>query len=556
MKNKETDLEHISSSILKWPSEKATNTLDSLVIQDQVDLVLSQPSGRQRMDIVLLSSQPKTLVRAIPAEDLLLTIKDIGESDALSLIELSSDDQFSYLLDLEIWFHQGMELGQLAHWLEILFACGDKRIMRWLRSVDFELLVLMAERTILQIEKDDIENLPKSVANRVITPDSYHFFIVKIGADFDLVKRLLDLIYANDQPMFFALTGNLGTTPPAEGEELALRWRNGRLADRGWPDLEEALELYSPMTRDQLKKPTDLPTSFPFPPRFPVRHGNLGHLFSRGLEHIDDLEHKNSLASQLANLTNRVIVADGLLPTELDSIKRAAERVKGRLEIGLFLLGAHDDKTAANLLSTIPLLHVFRLAQDAILQRVKRAKSLINSPHAFLFEIYPSNLIDRLRYLSSARPMFLPKNEELPVEFSHPNELSDIDSILDLIESINEICQHLDIKSLPHSMPKGSYPASIEGLSIFTLLTTMFARQLVGFGKEVAPLPYDRLGDLLAKLPLENQLSNWCKSHVLENKAGLDQLIDKLSRPLSEQLTQLNPLTADPRFIEGLWLLK
>ena len=97
------DPEERALAILEMDSETAAERLDALPQNERVDLVLSLPSGKKRMDLILTSSRPEELARAIPPEDLVLSIKDIGDTDAVVLLELSSDRQLNYLLDLELW---------------------------------------------------------------------------------------------------------------------------------------------------------------------------------------------------------------------------------------------------------------------------------------------------------------------------------------------------------------------------------------------------------------------------------------------------------------------
>ena len=54
------------------------------------------------MELILLATDAVGLVQAIPDDDFVLTVKDIGDTDAIPLLEMSSDDQLTYLFDLEM----------------------------------------------------------------------------------------------------------------------------------------------------------------------------------------------------------------------------------------------------------------------------------------------------------------------------------------------------------------------------------------------------------------------------------------------------------------------
>jgi hypothetical protein len=556
------ELKEKALAILRLDSEQAAASIDALPEDRQVDLVLSLPNGKQRMDLVLASSRPEELTRAIPPEDLVLSIKDIGDADAVPLLEMASDRQLTYLFDLELWIREGIDLGRLLHWLEILFECGKPRVLRWLRSVDFELLVLLFERTLLLLEPDELENLPDRLSGRLYTPDNNHYLLIKLGADYNLLRQFLDLMFAEDPDLFFALTGNLGTNPPAELEELAYRWRTGRLADRGWPDLDEALQLYQPAEADQVRPRDLLPQGFEQPPRFPLQRRYTGKLLQAGVEKIE-AKQRGRVAVQLANLINRVIISDGMTPGEAESLERAGDRVKGRLEIGLTLLGATQAETSARLLAGVPLVDVFRVAQGAINRRVQRARQIITSPAAGLLDSLPAPLPDCVKALLASRPLFISFEEMLPREFADPADLDMLDKDLDLFEAAFALGGALGLKrSLSAAdFPEGSHPESPQGLSFYALLLTGFARNLLRLETRTEPLPFEFLPRLFDQLPRERnalyqKIRDWAGAWFDAPPAGLDRLTAGLAHLMLQQILVHRPEDLDPRFQEGLWLKK
>ena len=546
--------------IFKLEPRQAAERLDALPVEQRVDLVLSLPTGKQRMDLILMSSRPEELTRAIPPEDLVLGIKDLGDTDAVPLLEMASNRQVNYLFDLELWIREGMDLGRLLHWIEILFECGKPRVLSWIRSVDFELLVLLFERTVLLLEPEELENLPERLNDRIYTPDNTHYLLVKLGADYGLLKQFLDLMFAEDPDLFFALTGNLGTTPPAEVEELAYRWRTGRLADRGWPDLDEAQELYQPAEPDQVRPRDRMPFGIADPPRFPLERRYTGRLLQAGIERLEPGP-RALVAGQLANLINRVIIADGMSPGEAESLKAASDRVRGRLEIGLFLLGAGDPETAARLLNTVPLVDVAKVAQGAISKRAQRARKIMSSRSAYLLDWLPQPLPDCLKALLAARPLFVPLEEMLPREFADAADLDMLDKDLDLIEAAFVLGDALGLKRGALKMVPGCIPESPEGLTFYTLLLTGFARKAVGLQSGVEPLPARNLKELFERLPRERdalyrKLRDWAGSLADPPPAGLDRLTAALAHLAWQEILVHQPGELDARFIEGLWLKK
>jgi uncharacterized protein DUF6178 len=543
--------------ILKMPAEKAAQVLDGRPLEERLEIVMSVPAGRQRLDLILLSAKPADLVQAMPPEDFILTVKAIGEADALPLFEMSTDQQTTYLADLENWVQNGFDLGRLAYINELIFQCDEKRVLRWFQSLDFEVHLLTFERTVVPIDKGARETLPERLANRIFTPDGYHYLLVKLGADIDLAKKYINYIYANDQPLFMAIMGNLGTVPLAEMEELALKWRNGRLADRGWPDLDEANEVYQP----HLAKDSHISDRLPYgpdnPPKYPLEQHYGGKLLSSGLMQVED---PSRVAGQLANLINRVMVADGMLPTEIESLQQAALRVKGRIEIGLAVLGARDGISAAGILSKTALLTIFQVAQSEILTRTKRAQKLSGLAAAGLIEMLEPGLADMLTALMARRQKFHQRGDVQSREFNELADLSLLDSELDLIEASLTLANTLGLTTdkLPVKFPAGWIPDSLEGLNLNTWLATAFACDHLKQENHNLPLPIEKLSVLLESLPGElpstrEVLLLWVKSQIDQDIPGLVQLARDLADLLFE-LRQTDGQSLDPRFIEGLWL--
>ena len=547
--------------ILKLDSAEATRRMQSLSSDEQLQLVLSLEPGPRRQDLILRSDRPELLTRSMPEEDFTMTVKQIGDQDSLPLVEMSSNEQLAYLLDLDMWVKTDLDMQQVEHWLEIILECGPKRFLRWTDNADFELLVLLFERWCVLVDKEAILDLPDSVANRVISPDNYHHFLVKIGADMTLMRKITDLLFHEDKERFLAITGNLGTTPPAELEELVYRWRTARLADRGWPDEEEAAAFYQVLSADRIPSNTRLPTPAYQVPRFPLQQWWRGPLFPKALELTDDPDLQDKLALQVANLINRVIITDGLIAGDTQSMDEAAKIVSGRLEVGLVELGATDARSAKQIISKTPLIFVVQVANDAIMKRRTRAIALSKASTGGLLEYMQAPVPEQLQLLSRIRPVVLDEDGLLPRPIQSMSDLVALDSVMDLIEAALLLAQKLKIhsKKIRGQFSPGTYPSSAQELTLQAILATCFVRAFLGMDAEPAPVPMDDLRHLAQKLPEDStsiikELESWTTSLGQKRHPGLSRLLDQLARNLSQWLIRLGKTDVDPRYMKGLWV--
>ena len=59
--------------------------------------------GKKALRFILDSPTPAHLVQSLAEEDLFWLVQEIGPEDALPILSLASNDQWQYLLDVELW---------------------------------------------------------------------------------------------------------------------------------------------------------------------------------------------------------------------------------------------------------------------------------------------------------------------------------------------------------------------------------------------------------------------------------------------------------------------
>jgi hypothetical protein len=110
-------------------------------------------------------------------------------------------------------------------------------------------------------------------------------------------------------------------------------------------------------------------------------------------------------------------------------------------------------------------------------------------------------------------------------------------------------------------MMPGSIPESLEGLTFYTMLLTGFARETVGLQTRPEPLPASHLQKLFERLPDERDalyqvLRDWTGRLADPPPPGLDRLTAALAHLAWQEILVHRPDELDPRFVEGLWLVK
>jgi hypothetical protein len=382
---------------------------------------LAAARGRARLDLILEATDPQSLVRALPADDLYLTIREIGLGDAAALVPLASAAQFKVFVDLDAWSRDGFEPKRALPWLRAARAGAHlepKAAARWarkLKELDREVLYLVLRDTLRVTDLEQDED-PELTADRFMrTPEGK--FVVEFlvdGAEYMATKGLLDDLYAEDPFQATRLLSALRWELPSELEETALRWRAGRLADLGHPSLDEALSWFARPPRAHGEPPGSAgrPAGFWLAPLA----GNT--LLGRAAARLSP-EERDALELQLVTAANAVIVADGVDAGDPDQVREAFQAARATLELGLEKLAGADEAEAAEVLATAPVKRIFQEGFGRALELRWRAERIAARAGGDV-EGFASPVREMLEALLSRRPRYFPGIEAPREEWGTP----------------------------------------------------------------------------------------------------------------------------------------
>ena len=221
----------------------------------------------------------------------------------------------------------------------------------------------------------DVRGLPEDPRNRRSEVDG--------GPDSAaVIIRLIDSLYRSDKDLARRLLVGAESELDSELEETALRWRQGRMADLGFADYYEALEVYRELdpasvrvgdatagARAELRPRGDASNgaALRVPTALAQRLGDTGGSpFARAAQALAAGDEIDDLHFALVALTNRVLAADRIAPGDDDAVAAVLERLAATLDLAIERLAAGDDGAAAQALRTIPLTKLFRLGVSLI----------------------------------------------------------------------------------------------------------------------------------------------------------------------------------------------
>ncbi len=431
---------------------------DNVIALSRYRAQLGRGKKLRRSEAIMASPNPEAAIRALPGDELYYIVHEAGVRDALEILVHASAGQLQVVMDFALWERDEVTPERLAQWLEVLSEAPPDKIGEWIAGLDVELVGLLLTNT--SAIYDLSEGAPPDEPDGLFYPTPDRLFVLDVrglpegdnpnvgqGAGVDggdteppesarAVIRIIDSLYRSDRVLARRLLVAARGELPSQLQEMAYRWRSGRMADLGFADHWEALEVYRELD------PATVKIGEPGAPVSRVRplHGDgksgdslraplalierLGRPspFSRAVGALTSAEDVAELHFALVALGNRVLAADRVTPGDDDAVAAVLERMLATLDIGVEFLAHGDDARAVEAVRTVPVVKLFRLGVSLIGKVRKLARALERSgPFAALgpglFEETDATVIEAVTRLRPAFPALLddpPKTGERP----------------------------------------------------------------------------------------------------------------------------------------------
>ncbi len=458
------DLHKIREKILALPPEKA-------------------------LDAILESEHPSAVVQSFQEDDFYFLINDIGLNDAVELLSLASTRQWEYILDIETWDRDRIDLKSVTQWIHALLTAAPKRLIHWLRDNKKELIEFYIFKNLeLKIREHDQE--PSELGDGFFTDDDT--FYVKprfnpygeisasamytreynsesIPSEHEEMERsqtLLELIKhlsAYDHILYQQILLESAAILPAEVEEEQYRLRNVRLAEKGFLPFEEAIGIYTPLKPKNIKKLGQKITAaasdinpLRSAPQYPLSNLKIKNIFTQALQTIERDEVIEYVQQEFAGLANQIISADQKPVKSRADLRKVVEKACGYLNIGLESLSRElsvtGKKNIAAYIKKYPLAFIFRIGYSSALELKWRADRWLekswfasqNLPLPFWGEEWTG----LLGGLLIKKPLFYDnyKSGVLYREFVSTEEIAETAEILSMITNFDDIFSKMDVR--------------------------------------------------------------------------------------------------------------
>ncbi len=335
--------------------------------------------GNEILERILGERNPRKVIEELPSGDFFWLVKKIGSDESHPLLELATPDQWQYLLDLEIWDRDEINVGETLSWLQRLFEADSRRTVLWLLGEGSHLTYFIFQKSIeviLQEEDEKEHEIPEGF----FTHDGVLYLHAHDPEFEPFLRELTGAMAAANLPAYRTLMSGLASVIQSEMEEGMYRMRNRRLAENGFLPFEEAISIYSPLSPEQLNREGKLPPivditpddeSRALVPFLPLYEGKQVGFLQDALEAVRDPVLMDRLRLEFAGIANQIASAEGLARMELDGLVGTTRKAAGYLNIALEELTGRDPGPAGDLLEKNTLTSLFR-AGFAFVLRIKR----------------------------------------------------------------------------------------------------------------------------------------------------------------------------------------
>ncbi len=544
--------------------------------------------ARDALNEIFEHPRPGALIRSFAEEDLFFLIHDIGPEDALEILSMASVTQWEYILDIELWEKDRINIHTMTRWMGLLLEADPNRFMNWAMTDNPALMEYYLFKNI-EVRLREHDQDPSDFGDNYLTFDDVFYIglpnppedtTAEVAAFeklntvvLQLVKRLAD----TDHLLYQQTLLRAACVIPAESEEELFRLRNVRLAEKGFLPFDEAVGVYQPIRLERLKQQKkivpgrqELNTPVPISPGVLIDKKNS---FSRALSLISLEESFNQVQVEFAGLCNRIVSADQTPVRDREGLRKVVKKACGYIEIGMErLCGGRekmDDSRIAAAVKAYPLTDIFRTGYAMVAKLKQQASNWKRqswfAANKIALSFWGERLVGVIGGLLVRRPLFFDnyKTGVLYREFETMADIYETQAALSEAMAFDDLLSRFSMDT--EKFPKGRF------ITHENLLLTLWARYRLGLKAALKPIPLNRFRpffeDLWETKGVPARIKASKKTDFLrwlsetsgfgedEISKTLGQALERLFAEIEAEYGSVSPQNLDPRFV-GLFLLK
>ncbi len=466
-------------------------------------------SGKETLDRILAHDNPRYLISKLPSADFFWLVKKVGEDDCLPLLELASEDQWQYLLDLEIWKKDRLNLEETSLWLERLKQSDLKKLVKLLFNQGKELAYFYLFKSVnAEMRK---ENEAYDLKDGFFTLDGTFYIRVLNKKYRETIENILRVMAGEDFNFYYGLLLGLTGIIPAEMEEEMYRLRNVRLAEHGFLPYEGSVLVYTHLDPNTLsvKEPSEKISisigeeTHDLVPISPLYHAMGHNLLTEAISRITDHLFLDRIRLEFGGLCNQILSADGLVFNELQTLIKTCRKAAGYLNLSLEKLSGTDISLAEKIIRHNSLVAIFRVGYGLVLEMKWEAEGWLKKSwfyrHGLNFSFWGDEWGETLAGMIGKRP-------HLYVGLKDGEEYKDFECLSELYACHRVIHRLMVLDSLlkclveVNDLEKENKIFQERSLTFHTLLFNLWGRQMFKLEPSFSSISHEQIKELFSRL--------------------------------------------------------
>ena len=405
-----------------------------------------------RAAALFAEADPERAIRALPGDELYYLLREDDPTEAKELLAYARAEQVQVVLDFGLWSGDRLSLSRMEEWVAVMAEMPVETIATWIKGLDTELVALLLRKGAriydLSMEEapDELEGIGFETPDRSFVIDATGYTAPTESAgdagaeeapeapvSAQAIVRIIDALYRTDLEYARRMLVGARSEMDSEMEEMALRWRQGRMADLGFIDAIEALEIYReldpatvkigelrPGTRTRPSGAGDVteagapPSPLQRAPAILAEELGGSSLFARALGRVTSRQELEEIHFALVALANRVLAADRIDPANDQAVTAGVRRMRATLDLAVEYLAraggrAVDEDRAVDAVRTVAVMRLHRLGVSLLSKVRGLARALVRQgPFAAVPEL---DLVEEpeatvLEAVNQARPAY------------------------------------------------------------------------------------------------------------------------------------------------------
>lgn len=465
-------------------------------------------SGSKALNMVLDHDNPAELVQSMTKTDLFWLIKKVGEDDSFPLLSLASTEQWQYIMDMEIWDRDILNMPKTFQWLNRLQKADPERLPRFLYSENGSLLSHLFFSKIIDIKiKDNDDFVPPE---GYITFDNLYYIKILAGEQAQDIEVMLKNMALRDHTRFQALVMGIQGSIPAEIEEEMYRLKGIRLAEEGYLPFDEAAAVYAYLKSDKLKKdsseyilniPEDDETRA-LVPITPFITAQGDDLFAVTVSGINDHLILDRLRLEFGGLCNQILSADRIRFESVDDLIGVCRKAGGYINIGLEKLSGKNRGIAEEFIKNHPLTILFRAGFSQALELKWQARRWLESSWFVKGGLDPdfwgNNYGETLKGVLLEKPLYYSESKENEPfrDFRSLDEIAEAEIILNRMAFLDMLLENIITERNDPDLET----AGDKDITVYSLLFTIWIKKIIGLPEDFQPLSLKDTRETFEKL--------------------------------------------------------